>query len=73
MTSQWSGSDTQSLGYLITTDTFLRLYTSAENRSRVAASASGLSKQAKREPFLADIARESQGLPVTCYNYGAKG
>jgi len=34
------------LGHLITIDTFLRLYTSAENGSRVESLAPGLSKQA---------------------------
>ena len=34
------------LGHLMTTDTFLRLYTSAENGSRVVALPPGLSKQA---------------------------
>jgi len=63
----------QYLGHLITTDTFLRLHTSAENGSRVAAQPPGLSKQALREPRLADIARESQGMHVTCYNDHAKG
>jgi len=63
----------QYLGYHVTTDTFLRLYTSAENGSRVAALAPGLSKQALRVPHLADIARESQGMHVTCYNDHAKG
>jgi len=56
----------QYLEHLITTDRFLRLYTSVENGSRVAAQAPGLSKQVQREPRLADIARESQGmLPAT--------
>jgi len=36
----------QYLGHLITIDTFLRLYTSAENGSRVGSLAPGLSKQA---------------------------
>jgi len=63
----------QYLGQLITTDTFLRLDTSAETGSRVASLAPGLSKQAQREPRLADIARESQGMYVTCYIDHAKG
>jgi len=56
----------------MTTDTFLRLYTSPENGSRVVALPPGLSKQALREPRLADIARESQGMQVTCYTDHAK-
>ena len=36
----------QYLGHLITIDTFLRFYTSAENGSRVESLAPGLSKQA---------------------------
>ena len=39
-------SVSQYLGHLIVPDTFLRLYTSAENGSRVALLAPGLSKQA---------------------------
>jgi len=52
MTSQWLiifylalQIVSQYLGHLITPDTFLRLYASAENGSRVALLASGLSKQ----------------------------
>jgi len=62
----------QYLGHLITTDTFLRLYTRDENGSRVTAVAPGLSKQVYREPRLANVARESQGMQVTCYNDCAK-
>jgi len=63
----------QYLGHLITIDTFLRLYTRAENGSRVQSLAPSLSKQALREPRLADIARESQRMHVTCYTDPAEG
>jgi len=63
----------QYVGYLIATDTFLWLYTSAENGSRVASLTPGLSKQVQREPQLVNIARESQGMRLTCYNDHAEG
>jgi len=61
----------QYLGHLITPDTFLRLHTSAENGSRVAALLQ-VCQNKRRESCLPDIARESQEMHMTCYNDRAK-
>jgi len=53
------------LGQLITTNTWLRLYTSAEYGSRVVVHAPALPKRAQREPCLVDIARKCTRLATT--------